>query len=311
MPTSQYKGKKQGNCGWLVPILHAMVFSSLYRSYTIDSVILGRTVQCDVYGQEYSASTQQPFYADGYDLLLINDGQDLIKMKFDQLLESFADQQAIAQRHVSQQESTHGRSSRPIVVVGIHAGPERKQEYGVSGHPDYMGRGTLASAYAGFVLKELLPFLLHSFKGQDPVKKYLAGFSLGGLMAFDMLMDHPDQFSAVGVFSGAFWWRSMPLGPGYDDALHRIMHTKVQHKKSVPGLRFFLQTGQLDETEDRNKNGIIDSIDDTLDIITALEKLGYRRGLDIDYLELPDGQHNTATWARVMPLFLNWLLSLR
>lgn len=238
----------------------------------------------------------------GFDLLLVNDGQDLIKMYFHQLLHDLYG----SSYDMSRNEGSAG-FSRPLLVVGIHAGPDRKQEYGVSGHPDYLGRGARASSYTDFVLKELTPFLSTIFKGQAPVKKYLAGFSLGGLMAFDMLMDHPDQFSAVGVFSGAFWWRSRILGPGYDDAVHRIMHAKIRQKTHVPHLRFFLQTGQLDETEDRNKNGIIDSIDDTLDIMAELGKLGYRRGLEVNYLELADGKHHPETWAKAMPVFLRWL----
>lgn len=76
----------------------------------------------------------------------------------------------------------------------------------------------------------------------------------------------------------------------------------------MPGKRFFLQTGQLDEKADRNKNGIIDSIDDTLGIIIELKKLGFEDHRHIQYLELPDGSHDVKTWAGVMPLFLHWLL---
>lgn len=291
------------------------------RSHSIHSLFLKRAVQFDVYAQQYAASTREKAVDGGHDLLLFNDGQDLIKMNFDHLLSPIAGDAEPHQHqpdspdgkqphtldHVPQKKSAHRPATRPLVVVGIYAGADRKQEYGVSGHPDYMGRGARAAAYSHFVLEELLPYLKNGFNGQEPVKKYLAGFSLGGLMAFDLLMDHPDAFSAVGVFSGAFWWRSKALGPGYNDTIHRIMHAKIRHKKNVPGLRFFLQTGQLDETEDRNKNGVIDSIDDTLAIIAELERLGYKREQDIAYLEMPDGRHNTETWARAMPMFLNWL----
>jgi hypothetical protein len=70
-----------------------------------------------------------------------------------------------------------------------------------------------------------------------------------------------------------------------------------------------LQTGQLDEKADRNKNGIIDSIDDTLGIIIELKKLGFEDGKQIRYEELPDGSHDIKTWSRVMPVFLDWLLT--
>ena len=73
-----------------------------------------------------------------------------------------------------------------------------------------------------------------------------------------------------------------------------------------PQLKFFLTTGSLDETHDRNKNGIIDSIDDTLALINELEALGYKNDKDICYLNYEDGRHDITTWARAMPEFLKW-----
>ncbi len=41
------------------------------------------------------------------------------------------------------------------------------------------------------------------------------------------------------------------------------------------GMKFFFECGTLDEAGDRNNNGIIDSIDDTKDLISALVDKGY------------------------------------
>ena len=57
---------------------------------------------------------------------------------------------------------------------------------------------------------------------------------------------------------------------------------------------------------DRNKNGVIDSIEDTLDLIAELTKKGYRPFQDIQYYEMKDGKHNLETWAEAMPVFLQW-----
>jgi hypothetical protein len=86
------------------------------------------------------------------------------------------------------------------------------------------------------------------------------------------------------------------------------MHSKIREKKYQPQLRFFLEAGRLDENADRNNNGIIDSIDDTLGIINELERLGYSRSNAIHYLELENGKHDIDTWARVMPQFIEWLI---
>jgi enterochelin esterase-like enzyme len=194
---------------------------------------------------------------------------------------------------------------KPVAVAAIHAGSERVQEYGIAGKPDYKQRGSKAAAYTKFVVYELLP----AIKKETGIESFdttaFAGFSLGGLSAMDIAWNNPQLFDKVGVFSGSFWWRSRELGKGYTDA-DRIMHKMIRETAGKPGLQFWLQTGTKDETADRNKNGIIDSIDDTVDIIKELEAKGYRRPSDIQYLEIVGGTHSTATWAYAMPKFLLW-----
>ncbi len=122
----------------------------------------------------------------------------------------------------------------------------------------------------------------------------------------DIAWNNPQLFDKVGVFSGSFWWRSKELRKGYTDA-DRIMHKVIRDTNSKPNLQFWLQTGTKDETADRNQNGIIDSIDDTVDIIKELEAKGYKRPADIQYhSKLVGGMHNVATWAEAMPKFLVW-----
>ena len=126
-------------------------------------------------------------------------------------------------------------------------------------------------------------------------------------MALDIVWNHPGKFSKAGLFSGSFWWRSVDqTEPHYDDNLHRIIHQEIKNGSYHRGMKFFFQCGNMDETMDRNNNGIIDSIDDTLDLIKELEQKGYDREKDIYYLEMADGKHDIATWARAMPVFLKW-----
>ena len=84
------------------------------------------------------------------------------------------------------------------------------------------------------------------------------------------------------------------------------MHDLVRKGWYSPSLRFWFETGTEDETSDRNNNGIIDSIDDTTDLIDELVKKGYQRERDIRYVEVVGGQHNQKTWRRIMPDFLTW-----
>lgn len=223
-------------------------------------------------------------------LLLINDGQDLAEMGFAVMLNQLQKENEI----------------KPLLCVGIHAGKDRKNEYGTAKMPDFAGRGAKADAYEQFVTEELLPFIHTQFAVEQFKQIGFCGFSLGGLSAMDIVWDNPDVFCLAGVFSGSFWWRSKSLEEDYDDDRDRIIHHKVRHGRYVPGLRFYFTTGSLDETADRNNNGVIDSIDDTLDLIKELKKLGYDTAYDIHYLNYEDGKHDVATWGKAMPAFLLW-----
>ena len=244
----------------------------------LESVNLGRTVQADIYlAGEMSGETS---------LLLINDGQDLARMGFAGMLE--------------------GLRTEPLLCVGIHAGEQRMMEYGVAGRPDYLGRGVKAGDYARFVLEELIPAIRQRY-GARFREKAFAGFSLGALSALDIVWHYPKEFAKAGLFSGSFWWRTRDKSdPGYDEHIHRIMHAEVRGGSYYPWLKFFFECGTEDETEDRNGNGIIDSIDDTKDLIGELKAKGYDESRDIRYMEIAGGHHDVATWARAMPEFLLW-----
>lgn len=231
----------------------------------------------------------QPINSPEIDLLIVNDGQDLLKMDILHWLNILQE------------------SNKSLLIAAVHAGVERKQEYGVMGKPDFMNRGAKADLYTFFILEELLPSVKRDLEKYNVQNTFVAGFSLGGLMAFDLALEFPSVFNAAGVFSGSFWWRSVDLNEGYIEERDRIMHAKIKSKQFNNHQRFFLQTGAKDETADRNNNGIIDSIDDTLDIIKALAQIGFNQERQIKYLELADGSHDIATWSRVMPDFLGWL----
>ena len=229
-------------------------------------------------------------------VLYLNDGQDIPRLHLNEVLDSLYNAQTI----------------RPFVLVAPHANVDRIQEYGTAAQPDYMKRGSKAAAYTDFVLTELLPYVQTHYRvSTDPAYNVIAGFSLGGLSAFDIGFHHPERFSHVGVFSGSFWWRSKAFNSAYDDDTDRIMHSLVHASKIKPAVKFWLQTGTHDETGDRNNNGVIDSIDDTLDIIKALATRGFHRETpgsqgDIRYVEVAGGEHNQKTWSAIMPDFLRW-----
>ena len=253
------------------------------KNITINSALLNREVTCTLIMPDEQEITEP------LNLLLLNDGQELENLQLLATLEQLYNTNRI----------------KPVFVVAIHAGEDRIQEYGVAGKPDFKKRGSKAAVYTEFIKTELLPQIKEQTGISDFEATAFAGFSLGGLSAFDIAWNNSDVFDKVGVFSGSFWWRSKDLAKGYTDA-DRIMHSVIRNTSSKPDLQFWLQTGTKDEATDRNKNGIIDAIDDTIDLIKELETKGYTRPADIQYVEIVGGTHDTATWGKALPRFLIW-----
>lgn len=251
----------------------------MVENIEVQSRYLKRTVKIDLYHSDAAA--------DHCSLLLVNDGQDLVKMGFENILRRL--------------------KLKPLVIAGIHCGEDRKNEYGMSAAPDYKGWGARAAFYEKFVIKELIPFLHNRYNSVIFTETSFAGFSLGGLSALDIAWNHPEIFSMAAIFSGSLWWRSVDKdSKDYDPWKHRMMHSQIKESDFHKGFKFFFECGELDEVEDRNKNGVIDSIDDTIDLMRILVRKGYREGTDISYLQMPDGRHDVPSWAKALPAFLKW-----
>lgn len=248
--------------------------------HVLTSTHLKRAVKVDVY--------RPARLGDDLQLFIFFDGQDVRKMKVGRL-----------QRQLMKEKLP------PVMVVGIHANERRMQEYGTISQPDYAKRGRKAGATAEFVIQQLLPFLTDTYQlSLSASNTHIAGFSLGALMAFDLAWHYPQHFGTAGVFSGALWWRSQPYDEDAPDA-NRILHTQVAEAKELPPIRYWFQAGTEDEDSDRNGNGIIDAIDDTLQLMELLKEGGQAEA-DIHYLEVDGGRHEPGTWAGVLGDFLRW-----
>lgn len=252
-------------------------------THSLKSAYLKREVEIEIFCPDHLLGNER------VNLLLLNDGQDLAQMDMENMLNELYEKWKI----------------EPTVVIGITAGSERVLEYGVAGKPDFKKRGAKAQNYTDFVIKELLPYVQSEVPVTINGKRAFAGFSLGGLTAFDIAWHNDNYFDAVGVFSGSFWWRKKDLNAGYTDD-DRILHQMIRETKTNPALKFWLMTGTNDELADRNHNFIIDSIDDTIDVVKELMKKGYQKPHDVFYFEMVGGKHEVPTWAKAMPKFLEW-----
>lgn len=250
------------------------------------SVHLNRKVTFRWVAPRINARSSRPF-----PVLLMNDGQDFAGLGLEKTLS----------------RAFSSRVQDGFAYVGIETGEMRLQEYGTSSSADFKGRGAKAARYARFLIEEFIPFLKSEFGASPHASEWVyCGMSLGGLSAFDIVIHHPDHFGKVGVFSGSFWWRKKAFVPKDLEDRSRIILDVIGQAPGKPRLKFWFQCGTLDETADRNGNGIIDSIDDTQDVIRELRKKGYTAPGDITYVEVKDGRHDLSTWGSIFPGFLDW-----
>lgn len=235
-------------------------------------------------------NTPVPKDKSNYNLLLLNDGQDIEKLRLKAIVDSLNRKKLI----------------QPLVVVAIKAF-DRTQEYGVAGNPDYKGNGTSAEKYANFIINELLPFI----KKQSGVRKFnsvtLAGWSLGGLSALDVSWDHADKIDKVGAFSGAWEYSDKDIADSsYSDDKNRIITNKIRSSRKRPHLKYWFYAGGAGEATNKDEGDLKDEIDNTRDLIDLIKKKKVCPPGDISYTEVKDGNNDYASWSNHLPQFLIW-----
>ena len=225
-------------------------------------------------------------------VLVALDGQNMVAWRLEEALAGLAAQGRVV----------------PLVVT-IAAGADRLEEYGMAGILDYAGRGKKSAEFQRFVIASVLPAVRMRYGvTADPARTGIMGSSLGGLAAFDLAWRHSEVFGFAGIFSGSFWWRGNNASPAAQQA-SRLTHRLVRETPRPPRLRLWFEAGTMDETDDRDGNGVIDAIQDTTELIDELTQRGLPRGRDLVYREIKGGRHNEATWAQALPEFLEWAVA--
>lgn len=263
-----------------------------------------------------------PGYADSlrrHPVLYLNDGQDRDAVGLQATLQRLIGEGAI----------------RAPIVVAIDMPRDRMGAYGLSdrragksliAQTKYGPVGTHAHAYSEWVVHTLVPTIDARYRTRaTPDARAILGWSLGGLNAFNLGWQYPEVFGRAGAFSPSFW---LSAERGDADAVQRTRLAQRMIDGSEPrnGARWFFAVGTDEETDDRDDDGINDAIDDTRDLIDGWNtgKPGALKGLrqsnysinddhakritraDVALYVLPGGRHEQASWARMLPQFLQW-----
>ncbi len=77
-----------------------------------------------------------------FNLLLLNDGQDIEQLHVKEIIDSLYKKKLI----------------QPLVVVAIHTS-DRMKELGITGYPDFKNNGTDAAKYSALLMMNYIPLL--------------------------------------------------------------------------------------------------------------------------------------------------------
>lgn len=253
-----------------------------------------------------------------YPVLYANDGQDMAAVGLQPTL-------ARLQR---------AHAMRPIIVVAVGMLTDRASAYGLSDRQtarSIVGGsrigliGTRAQDYSAWLATELVPYIdAHYRTLPDARSRAVLGWSLGALNAFNLGWQYPDVFGTVGAFSPSFW---LAADRSSSDAIQRtrLAQRMIGTSRKRAHLRLWFAVGSAEETADRDADGINDTVDDVHDLVfgcrtaaglqaPGLKQLGYPIDADpratphaaVVLTVLHGGQHNQASWKRMLPGFLRW-----
>ena len=223
-----------------------------------------------------------------FPLLLLHDGQNL----FDDAT-SFA-----GSWHGERAFDALAHGGRPVVAVAIpNAGAHRIHEYAPVRDKKYGGGG--GEAYGRYLVESVLPLVARSFRvRRDREGVGLAGASMGGLISLYALFRWPETFGLAGAMSPSLFFA-------------REAMTRWIAKQPFAGGRIYLDIGTLEGRRARKRRSLPKFPSGAMrrlrKLRRRLEKKGYRRGEDLDWIEEPGGRHDEAAWARRLPGMLEFL----
>lgn len=152
---------------------------------------------------------------------------------------------------------------------------------------------SLSPAYAEFLLTEILPEVKKSYRiTDDPEKRAICGMSSGGICAWTVAWERPDQFRKVLSHIGSF-----------TDIRGGHRYPEIVRTSEPKPIRVFLQDGANDlRTNPQNRRPGWNWVIANLNMAAALEEKDY------DYkFVFGEGGHNGNHGGAIFPDSLRWL----
>jgi enterochelin esterase-like enzyme len=159
-----------------------------------------------------------------------------------------------------------------VVIVGIRPG-DRMEEYTKPGY----------EKYARSLAEEIVPLAEQKLRiGKDRRYRSVWGSSLGGVVSFYTVWQHPDVFGVAVCMSGTFSHK--------DDLIERVM------KEPAPDVAFYLDSGWPE-----------DNYEVTMAMAMALVSRGWKYGYNLFHLSFPHAGHDESSWGLRLHLPMQFL----
>ena len=186
----------------------------------------------------------------------------------------------------------------PVIVVGAWNSSRRTEEYS----PWHE-----ASEYARFLIEELMPRVNAEFRTlTGPENTFVMGSSMGGLLSYYLVKEHPESFGACGCVSTHFplseaWVSSLAGDATASDRTPYILKD-IEAGETVPeGARFFFDYGT--KGLDADYGPTHEAVRDWLLSMDRIE------GEDFLIREYEGADHNEASWRANLENQLVWMLA--
>ena len=185
------------------------------------------------------------------------------------------------------------KTGLPLIVVAIecnHEGERRMNEYSpwdieVNGIGSFNGMGELTMEWITGPLKDEIDEKYRTLPGRE--NTYIAGSSMGGLMALYAVSKYNRVFSGAAALSACFWAGGEEL-------------KKLLSKPLESPTRIYMDYGS-GEIEEGERIDLCDMFD--------CASLLSGAGADVAARVVPGAEHHEAAWEKRIPIFMDYLLS--
>ena len=118
--------------------------------------------------------------------------------------------------------------------------------------------------WATYVMREVIPAVTEEF-GTDPRRVAIGGISMGGFGAYNLALEHPRRFCAVGGHSAALWFDGGETAPGaFDSAAdfdrNDVVGTVAGNPDAFGSMRIWNDYGNSDPFRGYNE-GLVDHLE--------------------------------------------------